>query len=133
MISYSAWCIFFVVDDPKEKEPPIPQNKNIAELVLFVGSPASGKTTFYQKHFDPAGYIHVNQDKLGTRPKCLKLAEEQLKNGISCVIGKQLYLWVFVLIGQLTLLPMILDNTNRDKKTRELYVRLAKSIGVPIR
>lgn len=95
---------------PQDK-PTLLQKKNIAEMIIFVGPPASGKSTYYNKHFEPAGYAHVNQDKLGSRPRCLKLAEEQLKDGVSCVI----------------------DNTNRDKKTRELYVQLAKSLGVPIR
>lgn len=33
------------------------------------------------------GYVHVNQDTLGTRQKCLKAAEEALVAPKSCVIG----------------------------------------------
>lgn len=29
------------------------------EVVVFVGSPASGKTSLYTKYFSPAGYVHV--------------------------------------------------------------------------
>lgn len=57
------------------------------ELVLLAGFPCLGKSSFYRKHFAPVGYVHVNQDTLGTRPKCVKAAEEALKAGKSCVIG----------------------------------------------
>ncbi|TFY66830.1 hypothetical protein EVG20_g4266, partial [Dentipellis fragilis] len=57
------------------------------ELVLFVGLPCLGKSTFYRKHFAPAGYVRVNQDTLGSRPKCIKAAEEALSQGKSCVIA----------------------------------------------
>ncbi|KAH8116055.1 PNK3P-domain-containing protein [Phellopilus nigrolimitatus] len=86
-------------------------SKKQAEIVIFVGSPASGKTTYYESVFLPAGYVHVNQDKLGSRAKCMKTAEEYVKKGVSCVI----------------------DNTNRDKKTRQHYLDLAKTLDVPIR
>jgi bifunctional polynucleotide phosphatase/kinase len=46
-----------------------------------------GKSRFYRKHFGPAGYEHISQDVLGTRPKCVKKTEETLAEGKSCVIG----------------------------------------------
>ncbi|KAF9228631.1 PNK3P-domain-containing protein [Gyrodon lividus] len=81
------------------------------ELVLFIGFPCLGKSSFYQKHFAPVGYVHVNQDTLRTRAKCVTAAEEALRAGKSCVI----------------------DNTNRDIATRKFYVDLAKKVGVPAR
>ncbi|THH31361.1 hypothetical protein EUX98_g2820 [Antrodiella citrinella] len=81
------------------------------EIVLFVGFPSLGKSSFYRKHFEPSGYVHVNQDTLGNRNKCIKVVQECLQDGVSCVV----------------------DNTNRDKQTRSYYVELAKRHDVPVR
>jgi hypothetical protein len=58
------------------------------ELILFVGYPCLGKTSFYRRYFQLAGYVHINQDTLRTRDKCVKAAREILQRGESCVIGK---------------------------------------------
>ncbi|TRM59459.1 polynucleotide kinase 3 phosphatase-domain-containing protein [Schizophyllum amplum] len=81
------------------------------EMVLLHGYPCLGKSTFYRRHFEPAGYVHVNQDVLGTRPKCIKATKEALSEGKSCVI----------------------DNTNRDAATRAHYIKLAKEAKIPVR
>ncbi|KAI9438510.1 polynucleotide kinase 3 phosphatase-domain-containing protein [Lactarius indigo] len=81
------------------------------EIVVFVGPPCLGKSTFYRTHFASVGYVHVNQDTLGSRPKCVKAAEEALVAGKSCVI----------------------DNTNRDVQTRKYYLDIAKRLQVPAR
>ncbi|KAJ8078404.1 DNA kinase/phosphatase Pnk1 [Marasmius tenuissimus] len=83
----------------------------IPEIVLFVGFPSLGKTSFYNRYFKPADYVHINQDILGSRPKCIKAVDEALNNGLACVI----------------------DNTNRDAATRKHYVDLARKRKVPIR
>ena len=57
------------------------------ELVVFVGYPSLGKSSFYRKYFEPAGYVHINQDTLRTREKCVKAADEALQEGHSCVVG----------------------------------------------
>jgi len=85
--------------------------KSEQELVLFVGCPASGKSTFAKKHFVPSGYIHVNQDTLKTKEKCIKAAREAIGNGKSVVI----------------------DNTNPEPSTRSLYTSIAKENGISFR
>jgi len=68
-------------------EPFIPTLSTKPELVLLVGYPGMGKSRLYRKHFEPAGYEHINQDILGTRRKCINATEEALAQGKSCVIG----------------------------------------------
>lgn len=95
--------------------PIVPSNTPITrpevEIVLFVGPPASGKTSFYRRHFEPAGYEHINQDTLGTRDRCMTRAELLINSGKKVVV----------------------DNTNRNSATRAYWVQLADRLHVPIR
>ena len=75
-------------------------------MILFVGSPASGKSTFWKTHLPT--YIRVNRDTLKTKEKCLKAAEQAITKGESLVI----------------------DNTNPTKEDRKAYVDLAKKNGL---
>ncbi|KAJ7103101.1 polynucleotide kinase 3 phosphatase-domain-containing protein [Mycena belliarum] len=81
------------------------------ELVLLVGYPCLGKTSFFRRYFEPAGYLHINQDTLKTRDKCVKTVQEALAAGKKCVV----------------------DNTNRDAYTRKYYLDVAKKLKVPVR
>jgi bifunctional polynucleotide phosphatase/kinase len=81
------------------------------EVVLFVGYPCLGKTSFYRGHFQIQGYEHINQDSLKTRDRCIKALQSALKGARSCVI----------------------DNTNRDVSTRAHYINVANAHKVPIR
>lgn len=69
-------------------EPPL-LSTPAPEVVVFVGYPALGKTSFFRTHFADAGYVHVNQDTLKTRDKCVKAAEHALADGKSVVVGKR--------------------------------------------
>jgi bifunctional polynucleotide phosphatase/kinase len=40
--------------------------KHPLELVIFCGSPGSGKSTYFWKILEPLGYERVNQDNLGS-------------------------------------------------------------------
>lgn len=57
------------------------------DAVLFVGSPASGKSTFYREHLASLGYARINQDTLKTRDRCVVEATELLTTDTSIVIG----------------------------------------------
>ena len=85
--------------------------KEPQEMVVFVGFPASGKSTFCIRHFVPRGYVQINRDTLKTQDKCMKAAEAALAQGKSVVI----------------------DNTNPSQEARAPYLALAKKVGVPAR
>ncbi|KII88856.1 hypothetical protein PLICRDRAFT_159754 [Plicaturopsis crispa FD-325 SS-3] len=86
-------------------------HRAVPEIVLLVGYPSSGKSSFFRRYFESEGYVHVNQDTLKTRQKCVKAVENALKNKESCVV----------------------DNTNRDTETRRHYLALAKKLNIPVR
>lgn len=45
---------------------PVITKTDVLEIVLLVGSPGAGKSSFYWKHLQPLGYGRVNQDILKT-------------------------------------------------------------------
>lgn len=71
----------------EEEETPRFEKKHEKEIVLFVGPPGAGKSTFFWKELKPLGYERVNQDLLKSKDKCFKTATEWLKEGESVVIG----------------------------------------------
>ena len=81
------------------------------EVILFIGAPASGKTTFYQKHLQPEGYIYINRDTLGSWQKCVAECEKVLRLRKSVVI----------------------DNTNPDVDSRKRYLTVAEKHNIPTR
>jgi len=81
------------------------------EIILFVGPPASGKTTFYQTYLSSHQYKHVNLDTMKSTSKCL--------SSVSTFINEKK--------------SIVVDNTNPDIETRKSYIRIAVSRKVPIR
>ncbi|MBQ6493389.1 MAG: ATP-binding protein [Erysipelotrichaceae bacterium] len=80
-------------------------NKN---AVLLIGLQGSGKSTFYNKHFQ--NYIHISLDELHTRNKEMNLILECLEEGKSFVV----------------------DNTNPAKSDRQRYIPVAKENGYKV-
>jgi bifunctional polynucleotide phosphatase/kinase len=78
-------------------------------MVIFVGSPGSGKSTFWSNYLSK--YARVNRDTLKTKEKCYKVAEEEILKGNSVVI----------------------DNTNPKKEDRSYFIGLAKKHGIKVR
>ncbi|KAM0754682.1 PNK3P-domain-containing protein [Meredithblackwellia eburnea MCA 4105] len=80
--------------------------ERVPDVVLFVGFPASGKTSLFNKYFAPAGYAHINQDTLKTRDACLRQLRACLSSSPpqSCVV----------------------DNTNPARATRKQYLDLIR-------
>lgn len=82
------------------------------ELLLLVGQPGSGKSTFVEKHLSPIGYLSISQDNLKTKQKCLKTVEDLLKKGSP---------------------KIVVDNTNPSRKSRAEFIEIAKKYTIPVR
>jgi bifunctional polynucleotide phosphatase/kinase len=78
------------------------------EMIILVGAPASGKSTLCAKF---PQYVRVNQDTLGTKAKCLKLARDSMRQNKSVII----------------------DATNSQLKTRSEYTKLAFEFGFRVK
>nr|XP_035139410.1 bifunctional polynucleotide phosphatase/kinase isoform X2 [Callithrix jacchus] len=81
------------------------------EVVVAVGFPGAGKSSFLREHLVSAGYVHVNRDTLGSWQRCVTACEMALKQGKRVAI----------------------DNTNPDAPSRARYVQCARAMGVPCR
>ncbi|KAK6081466.1 DNA kinase phosphatase pnk1 [Seiridium cupressi] len=125
-ISYKTPEEFFLGEEPREfqrdfdlakheyKEEEdgfVFEKKNKQDIVLFVGPPGAGKSTFYWRHLKPLAYERINQDTLKSRAKCFKVAGDALSEGDSVAI----------------------DNTNPDTDGRAEWIAFAKKHKVPIR
>jgi predicted kinase len=74
------------------------------ELVLFIGIPGSGKSTFYAQRFLNT-HVRINRDMLRTETREKILFE-------ACLRAKQ---------------PFVLDNTNVTSEKRASYIKQAKA------
>lgn len=77
--------------------------------VIFIGIPASGKSTYFQRCFQD-GFVHINLDTLHTRKKEQALLEKCLNEERSFVV----------------------DNTNPTKADRLRYIAPAKAAGYQV-
>jgi bifunctional polynucleotide phosphatase/kinase len=57
------------------------------EVIVFVGPPGAGKSTFWKNHLSQ--YTWINCDKMRTKRKCLENLEKSLRSKKSCVIDNQ--------------------------------------------
>ena len=73
-------------------------------LIFFVGSPASGKSTYYETHLAKVGLVYLSNDTFnGTPAKFNKEIDRNLKEGKNVIV----------------------DNTNASSKTRQKLIQLA--------
>tara|TARA_Y100000389_G_C17469750_1_gene529220 strand:+ start:343 stop:1263 length:921 start_codon:yes stop_codon:yes gene_type:complete len=80
------------------------------ELILMVGYPGSGKSTFVKQQI-PDNYVKLSGDLLKTPSKTKKAVKQGLDEGKS----------------------VVLDATNSSVKKRALFIEIAKDRNVPVR
>jgi len=81
------------------------------ELLVLVGSPASGKSTLCERLLVELGYVRVCQDEFGSKEKCMKTAREWLEKGICVVV----------------------DATNPTKQVRKEWIELGREYNAHVR
>lgn len=86
-----------------------PLEEGKQEMVLLVAPPACGKSTMARK-FVELGYVRINQDSLGSLPKCVTEAKNALRKGLSVCI----------------------DNTNFVPQTRKSWIEIAREFNVKV-
>lgn len=79
------------------------------ELVVFIGIPGAGKSTFYQRRFSNS-HIRLNLDMLKTRHRERILTR-------ACLEAKQ---------------PFVIDNTNVTREARAKYIEQARAAGFSV-
>jgi predicted kinase len=79
------------------------------EIIVFIGIPASGKSTFYRQNFFTT-HMRINLDMLRTRKREDIFIE-------ACLKARQ---------------PFVIDNTNTTEGERKKYVDIAKQAGIPV-
>ncbi|KAJ2233686.1 DNA kinase/phosphatase Pnk1 [Coemansia sp. RSA 485] len=90
-----------------ENEVVLAQKANIGILVILVGPPASGKSTFSGTHLRPLGFEQVTMDVLKTRKKCDAAVKDALTAGRFVVV----------------------DNTSPDETARGSFIKIAADAG----
>lgn len=85
-------------------------NKN-KDMILMVGYPGSGKSTFVNKTLKKNDYKVISLDELKTKAKCIKTCKEFMTEKENIVI----------------------DNTNPNKLSRKIFIDLAKEYNYNVR
>lgn len=79
------------------------------EVVLLVGIPASGKSSFYQRRFSTT-HVRINRDMLRTKARERSLFEWCLHHQQPCVI----------------------DDTNTTREVRARWIEPSRAAGYPV-
>ena len=87
----------------------IPNFQIKKELVVYIGMPGCGKSTYYSKNLSE--HIHIEQDKIGSRPKLIKQLDKSFLTGKSIVV----------------------DSTNPSQEKRQEYYDKAIKHGYSIK
>ena len=85
------------------------KNEIQKEIILFIGLPSSGKTSFYEKYLKPKGYERISLKSFESIEECIDYCRRSLE-----------------------MHSIVIDDTNHLKETRIDYLLLAKELHIPI-
>lgn len=118
VLDHQAPIIDQCAPDALTREMIVPENvadcildEKVQKLVILIGYPASGKSTFTRRHLRPRGFRHVNQDALKSAAKCSKAVIDGLRAGESVAV----------------------DMTNASEKARKKFLELVSKSGSDVR
>lgn len=95
---------------PSELAPPAPSVEGVPELVILVGLPGAGKSTFFRQRF-AATHEHISRDELQRSRAPLRRQEELLVRALGA--GRS----------------VVVDNTNVSVKDRAALIALGRRFG----
>ena len=98
------------IQEPEKLFPPVEVQiqTNKPKMVVFIGMPGCGKSTFYRNYF--SDFIRVSRDVLGTKYKVMKKLKHCCENNLNVVV----------------------DNTNPSQKSREEFYNLANGYEITV-
>lgn len=85
------------------------------KMLILMGLPGSGKSTYSQDLHDILNFVRINQDELGSRDKCAEKANQYIN------LAKN---------EKNSDLIICIDRTNIDKRQRANWIKLAKHHGI---
>jgi predicted kinase len=88
-------------------------DRDVAECVIFIGLPASGKTTFYQQRF-AATHRHISKDHWPNAPRKDARQAELIRSALAAGV------------------PVVVDNTNPAPADRAAIIDLAREFGARV-
>uniref|UniRef100_A0A6C0CS41 Polynucleotide kinase n=1 Tax=viral metagenome TaxID=1070528 RepID=A0A6C0CS41_9ZZZZ len=97
-----------IFDKPKVSFPTltIPSHQ---EVIVMIGYPGSGKSSFVKEQLEPKGYVRIDGDVFTTGSKMVKEASKYSNKSI------------------------VFDATNPTYERRNIYIEFAKKMNIPIR
>ncbi|KAJ5073721.1 bifunctional polynucleotide phosphatase/kinase [Anaeramoeba ignava] len=81
------------------------------EIILLIGLPVSGKTTFFKKYLEPSGYIGIHREDFTTKTKFLENIKKNVENKRKICI----------------------DTTNHTTQSRADILLIGKTFSIPVR
>jgi len=91
--------------------PKLPKINTGKQLIIFIGAPGTGKSSFFLQHLKPLGYVQANQDALKTEAKVMKLVRSSMSSGKD----------------------ICLDRTNGKASQRQAFVDMAEQNDYTVR